>query len=324
MKKEEKMKIVVLDGYALNPGDLSWERMKSLGETQIWDRTDEKDIVLRAKGAHVLITNKTPLTKETIDSLPELRYIGVLATGYNVVDIKAAKEKGIPVTNIPTYGTDSVAQMVFAHILHLTQHVAEHSDSVKKGDWTSCPVFCYWHYPMIELAGKTIGIVGFGRIGRKVAEIAKAFSMNVIAYDAFASSMTSSIATFVDIETLFSQADIVTLHCPLFPETEKIVNEKHLSMMKCSAFLINTSRGPLVNEEALAKALNDGTIAAAGLDVVSTEPILPDNPLFYAKNCFITPHIAWATFDARRRLLDISADNIVAFLDQKPVNVVNQ
>ncbi|MFW5486320.1 MAG: D-2-hydroxyacid dehydrogenase [Spirochaetaceae bacterium JB067] len=317
------MKIVILDAYALNPGDLSWERMESLGETVIWDRTEEKDILSRSRGAQILITNKTPLSKETIEQLPELKYIGVLATGYNVVDIQAASERNIPVTNIPTYGTDSVAQMVFAHILHLTQHVAEHSESVKEGDWTNCPDFCYWNYPMIELAGKTIGIVGFGRIGRKVADIANVFGMKVLAYDAFADSMTSTVATFVDLDTLFSQSDVVSLHCPLFPETEGIVNERNLSMMKRSAFLINTSRGPLVNEEDLTKALNEGTIAAAGLDVVSTEPIKSDNPLPGAKNCFITPHIAWATFDARKRLLDTAVDNVEAFLKMEPVNVVN-
>ncbi|MGD1831990.1 MAG: D-2-hydroxyacid dehydrogenase [Sphaerochaetaceae bacterium] len=317
------MKIVILDAYALNPGDLSWERMESLGETVIWDRTEEKDILSRSRGAQILITNKTPLSKETIEQLPELKYIGVLATGYNVVDIKAASERNIPVTNIPTYGTDSVAQMVFAHILHLTQHVAEHSESVKEGDWTNCPDFCYWNYPMIELAGKTIGIVGFGRIGRKVADIANVFGMKVLAYDAFADSMTSTVATFVDLDTLFSQSDVVSLHCPLFPETEGIVNERNLSMMKRSAFLINTSRGPLVNEEDLTKALNEGTIAAAGLDVVSTEPIKSDNPLLGAKNCFITPHIAWATFDARKRLLDTVVDNVEAFLKMEPVNIVN-
>jgi glycerate dehydrogenase len=318
------MKIVVLDGYTLNPGDLSWERMKSYGETIIYDRSEVTTIFERAEGAQILITNKTPLTAETINSLPDLNYIGVLATGYNVVDIQAAKERGIIVSNIPTYGTASVAQMVFSHILHLTQHVKEHSDSVMSGKWTQSVDFCYWDYPLIELAGKTIGIVGFGRIGQKVAEVAKAFSMKVLAYDKFSNTMTSTIADFVDIDTLFSHSDIVTLHCPLFPETEGLVNEDHLKLMKPHAFLINTSRGPLVNEQALADALNSGTIAGAGLDVVSTEPILPNNPLLQAKNCFITPHIAWATLDARKRLLDTAVDNICAFINHIPQNVVNR
>jgi len=317
------MKIVILDGYTLNPGDLSWDRMEKLGDTEIWERTDEKDIISRAKEAQIVITNKTPLTKETIEQLPQLKYIGVLATGYNVVDIAYAAQKNIPVTNIPTYGTDSVAQMVFAHILHLTQHVAEHSQSVKEGDWSRCPDFCFWNYPMVELSGKTIGIIGFGRIGRRVGEIAQVFGMKVLAYDIFADPKSSPSTSFVDLETLFTQSDIVSLHCPLFPETEGIVNKKNLSLMKSTAFLINTSRGPLINENDLLDALNNNVIAAAGLDVVSTEPIKSDNPLLSLDNCYVTPHISWATFNARKRLLDTAIDNVEAFLNGKAVNVVN-
>mgnify|MGYP000554284820 CR=1 FL=1 len=317
------MKIIVLDGFALNPGDLSWDGLRSLGDVTVYERTADTEILNRAVDADILITNKTPLSAQTIAGLPTLKYIGVLATGYNVVDVNAAKERGIPVTNIPTYGTASVAQMVFSHILHLTQHVKEHSDTVYAGEWERSIDFCYWNYPLIELAGKTIGIIGFGRIGQKVAQIARAFSMKIIAYDAFSEKMDPSLAEFVDIDTVFRDSDIVSLHCPLFADTEGIVNEERLKSMRSTAFLINTSRGPLVDELALTTALNNGVIAGAGLDVVSTEPILKDNPLLMAKNCFITPHIAWATAEARGRLLDTAVSNVEDFINGTPANVVN-
>lgn len=320
------MKIVVLDGYTLNPGDLTWDGFKSLGEFELYDRTSLELIKERAKGAQILITNKTPLTRETIQSLPELEYIGVLATGYNVVDTAAAKERGIPVANIPTYGTASVAQMTFALILELCHHVAAHSKSVFDGDWVKSMDFCYWNYPLIELSGKTLGLIGFGRIGRQTAQIAAAFGMDVIAFDKFKGdpppNMNFRWADTVD--DLLKNSDIVSLHCPLFPDTQGIIRKESLAMMKKSAFLINTSRGPLINDNDLADALNNGVIAAAALDVLSVEPPKADNPLFDAKNCLITPHISWATKEARSRLMDMAVENLKAYLSGSPVNVVNK
>jgi glycerate dehydrogenase len=319
------MKIVILDGFTLNPGDLSWEGFKELGELKIYDRTMADQIVSRAENAEIIITNKTPLTEETINSLPAMKYIGVLATGYNVVDIEAAKKRDIPVTNIPTYGTTSVAQMVFALILEHCHHVASHSDAVMNGDWTKSKDFCFWNHPLIELKDKTIGIIGFGRIGQQTASISQAFGMNVIAYDKYQSDQSSRVGFkwASSIEQLLKESDIVSLHCPLFPDTEGIINKDSLSHMKKTAFLINTSRGPLINDNDLAYALNNDLIAGAGLDVLSKEPP-GDNPLFKAKNCLITPHIAWATKEARSRLMGTAVLNLKSFLSGTPVNVVNK
>lgn len=319
------LRIVVLDGYTLNPGDLSWHDLKKLGDTDIYDRTPNDKIIERAQHADIVITNKTPITKDTINALPKMKYIGVLATGYNIVDVEYARQKGIPVTNIPTYGTKSVAQMVFALLLELCHHVQEHSDAVKNGEWSNSEDFCFWKYPLIELAGKTMGIIGMGRIGRQTAKIADALSMNVIGYDKFKGE-DLDIGNFrwaESIEELLSMSDVVSLHCPLFPETEGIINRNSLKKMKKTAFLVNTSRGPLIVEEDLANALNNGEIAGAALDVLSIEPPNEDNPLLKARNILITPHISWATKDARSRLLDTAVENIRLFLDGKPVNVVN-
>jgi glycerate dehydrogenase len=319
------MKIVILDGYTLNPGDLSWDSLLKFGEVVIYDRTPSDQIKERAKGFDVVITNKTPLIRETINSLPELKYIGVLATGYNVVDCNAAKEKGIIVTNIPTYGTTAVSQFAFALILELCHHVQEHSDAVKRGDWSNCQDFCFWNYPLIELAGKTIGIIGFGRIGQQTADIAAALGMNILAYDKFSSDQSHRINfKWTNMDELLLNADVVSLHCPLFPETEGIINKENLKKMKKTAFLVNTSRGPLVVDKDLADALNEGIIAGAAVDVLSVEPPSMENPLMKAKNCIITPHIAWATGDARSRLLNTAVENVKAFIDGNPQNVVNK
>lgn len=318
------MKITVLDGYALNPGDLSWEGLKELGDVTVYDRTEAADILSRSAGAQLILTNKTPLSAETLAQLPELKYIGVLATGYNVVDIKAAREQGIDVANIPTYGTASVAQMAFAHILSFTQRVKEHDAAVKEGRWTSAADFCFWDHPLIELQGKTVGVIGFGRIGQKFADIAEAFGCRVLAYDAYHSDQSQrKDFAWAELDELFASSDIISLHCPLFPETEGIINKENLAKMKSSALIVNTSRGPLINEQDLAAALDAGVIAGASLDVVSTEPIKEDNPLLKAKNCWITPHIAWATFEARARLMQIAIDNAASFLAGKTENLVN-
>jgi glycerate dehydrogenase len=317
------MKIVVLDGHTLNPGDQSWDQVKALGEFTVYDHTPADQVVECAKDADVVLTNKVILDKALLNKLHKLQFVGVLATGYNIVDVEAARERGIPVTNVPTYGTQSVAQMVFAHLLNLTQHVAHHADTVKAGRWSVSPDFCYWDFPLIELAGLTIGIVGYGRIGRNVAAIAKAFEMQVLAYDAFVTDSGDPQVSMVDLDTLFAQSDVVTLHCPLTPETDKLVNAQRLLQMKPSAFLINTSRGPIVDNDALADALNAGTIAGAGLDVLDVEPPPMSNPLMTAQNCYITPHISWATHSARARLLGTVAENIKAWMAGKPINVVN-
>lgn len=327
------MKIVVLDGFTLNPGDLSWNGLEGLGEATVYDRTPAELIVERSRGAEILLTNKTPLGENEFAQLPELKYIGVLATGYNVVDIENAKKRNIIVTNIPTYGTSSVAQMTFALILELCNHVQEHSNAVHRGDWSKSKDFCFWNYPLIELADKTIGIIGFGRIGQQVGKIAEAYGMNVLAYDPYKEPYKSNqtnkseqnkCANFkwVELGELFRESDVVSLHCPLFPETKGIINKDSLDKMKKSAFLINTSRGPLVADKDLAEALNSGRIAGAGLDVLSEEPPEADNPLLSAKNCLITPHISWATYEARARLMNIAEDNLKAFIENKPINVV--
>ena len=318
------MKIVVLDGYTLNPGDLTWDGLKKIGEVEVYDRTPSELVAERAKDAEIIFTNKTVLGEAEFSQFPKLRYIGVLATGYNVVDTDAAKRRNIVVSNIPTYGSQSVAQMVFALLLELCHHVQNHSNAVKNGEWTSCEDFCFWKYPLIELSGKTMGVIGFGRIGQAVANIAEAFGMKVIAFDNYKSDQSHrKDFRWVELAELLEQSDVVSLHCPLFPETKGIINKENLSKMKKTAFLINTSRGPLIVDEDLADALNQGVIAGAGLDVLSVEPPKKNNPLFEAKNCLITPHIAWATAQARARLMDIAVDNLKAFLAGKPVNVVN-
>ena len=317
------MKIVVLDGHTLNPGDLTWKDLEALGECAIYDRTASEDIASRAAGAEVALTNKTVLSGKIIEELDNLQYISVLATGYNVVDVDAARNRGIPVSNVPTYGTESVAQMVFSHLLNLTQNVAHHAQSVKDGRWSSCPDFCYWDMPLVELQGLTMGIVGFGRIGQATAKLAQAFGMKVIAYDITSPSEIPEGYEMVDLEDIFRKADVISLHCPLTPETENLINTQRLALMKPTAFLINTSRGMLVDEQALADALNGDRLAGVGLDVMSIEPVTKHNPLLAAKNCYITPHIAWATQAARKRLLQVSVDNVAAFIAGKPQNVVN-
>ena len=304
-------RIVTLDGYGLNPGDLSWEGIERLGKLTVYDRTAVDEIVERAAGAGIVLTNKTPLSAATLDQLPQLRYIGVLATGYNIVDIEAAKERGIVVTNIPSYSTNSVAQMVFAHLLNIASDVATHSQSVKAGEWARCKDFCYLKSPVFELAGKTIGIVGFGHIGSAVARIAHAFGMKVLA------------KTSKSREEL-PESDVITLHCPLTDSTRNLINADSIARMKPTAIVINTGRGPLVNEHDLAEALNNGRIKAAGVDVLSQEPPRPDNPLVAARNCYITPHIAWATLEARERLMQIAADNIRQYIDGNIINQVNR
>ncbi|WP_438449020.1 D-2-hydroxyacid dehydrogenase [Gorillibacterium sp. sgz5001074] len=316
------MKIVVLDGYTLNPGDLSWSGLEAMGEVTVYDRTPAEEIVNRSQGAAVLLTNKTPLTEETMEQLPHLRYIGVLATGYNVVHVEAARRRGITVTHVPSYGTQSVAQFVFALLLELVQQVGKHAEAVQRGQWSSCPDFCFTLQPMVELAGKTMGIVGYGRIGRQTAMIARAFGMNVLA----AGADRSTLPTDEDVELveLLQRADVVSLHCPLTPETTQLLNKDRLALMKPSAYLINTSRGPLISEEALADALQEGRLAGAALDVLSIEPADPANPLLREPRCIVTPHIAWATVGARSRLMEVAVENIRCYLDGQPVNVVNR
>jgi glycerate dehydrogenase len=318
------VRIVVLDGHTLNPGDLDWDALEALGSCEVYDRTPPDQVVSRAQGAQIALTNKTLLSRESIERLPQLNYVGVLATGYNVVDVEAAKERGICVTNVPAYGTPSVAQMVFAHVLNLTQHVAEHAQSVRAGDWSRSEDFCYWNFPLVELAGLTMGIVGFGRIGRQTATLAHAFEMKVLYHDISPAPVPSSEARPVDLDTLFCDSDVVSLHCPLTQANRGFVNKPRLEMMKPSAFLINTSRGPLVDELALAEALNAGRIAGAGLDVLCEEPPRADNPLLSARNCYITPHIAWATRSARQRLMEVAISNVRAFLEGKPQNMVSR
>ncbi|MBI2428728.1 MAG: D-2-hydroxyacid dehydrogenase [Ignavibacteriales bacterium] len=315
------MNIVVLDGYTLNPGDLSWNDLQSLGSCTVYDRTDAAEIIHRAQEAQIILTNKTPLTKETINALPDLRCIGVMATGYNVVDISAAKERNIVVTNVPAYGTASVAQTVFALLLELTHRVRLHADLVKYGAWSLQPDFSFWQGELIELGGKTMGIVGYGNIGKAVVQIASGFGMNVIVSTRTMNPAGGDVR-FVDIDTLFKTSDVISLHCSLTEETKLLVNAQRLARMKRTAFLINTSRGALVDETALADALNNERIAGAGLDVLSTEPPPNDHPLFSAKNCLITPHYAWATLASRKRLMDTVIENVRAFLNGRLINVV--
>lgn len=319
------MKLVILDGYTENPGDLSWDWLKeTVDEYIVYDSTPQAMVVERCKDAEIVVTNKKLITKEIIDSLPKLKFIATLSTGYNVVDIKHAREKGIPVSNIPAYSTDGVAQLVFALLLEMTNSVAVHNESVKNGEWCTCEHFCYWKTPLTELRNKVFGIIGFGKIGSAVANIANAFGMRVIAYspntrtyDGFGS------VEFKSMDEVIHESDVISLHCPLTAETEGLVSEAFLNKMKKNAYLINTSRGPVIDEAALAQALNSGVIAGAGLDVLSEEPANENNPLLKCDKCIITPHIAWASLEARTRLMNIFKGNIKAFLEGKPTNVVN-
>jgi glycerate dehydrogenase len=318
------VKIVILDGHAINPGDLGWDAFRALGELEVFDRTAENEVVSRAREADVLLTTRTPLSAQTLKQLKRLRYIGVMFTGYDGIELKAARELNVPVTNIPTYGTASVAQLVFALLLELCHHVALHSVSTHAGEWSRSPDFSFWKTPLVELEGKTMGIVGFGQIGRRVAEIAVAMGMNVIAEDALKKDAPQwSGFHWCEINELMTDSDVVSLHCPLLPQTRGIINAATLSKMRPSSFLINTSRGPLVVERDLADALNNGRLAGAAVDVLSSEPPSIDNPLLHAKNCIVTPHIAWATKEARTRLVDTAVANLRTFLDGHPVNVVN-
>ncbi len=320
------MKIVVLDGYAENPGDLSWAPLEALGEVTVYDRTsltDEEEAIVRLSGAEIAVTNKTPITRRVIDACPRLRYITMLATGYNVVDAAYAREKGIPLSNIPAYGTAAVGQFAIALLLEICHHAAHHSGTVHAGKWAACADWCYWDYPLIELDGKTMGIIGFGRIGQQTGRIARALGMRVLACGSHPSDSGRAIADYVELDALLASSDVIALHCPLFPETEGIINRETIRKMKDGVILLNNSRGPLVVEQDLADALNSGKVYAAGLDVVSTEPIREDNPLLTAKNCIITPHISWAPRESRQRIMDTAAQNIKAYLDGAPINVVN-
>ncbi len=323
-------KAVILDGYTLNPGDLDWKPLQELADFEIYDRTtysiEEAPLIIeRAKDAEVILTNKTPLTKEILDELPMLKYIGVLATGYNVVDVEAAKERNITVTNIPSYGTDYVAQAAIALLLELCHRTGDHSNAVKNGDWTNSPDFCFWNHPIIELSGKTMGIIGYGQIGQTTSRIAQAFSMKVLAYNRTREKVieTESVR-YATLEELYREADVIMLHCPLTEENEGFINKESIELMKDGVLIVNNARGALINEADLADALNRGKVAGAGLDVVSEEPISEDNPLLKAKNCIITPHIAWASLEARQRLLDIAVENLSKYLEGNPINVVNQ
>lgn len=317
------MKIVILDGYAANPGDLSWDEVKALGECTIYDRTLPCDVVPRAEGAEIVLTNKTRIEAHHIAALPQLKYIGVLATGYNIVDTEAARQHGVLVTNIPAYSTNSVAQLVFAHLLNIAQQVQHHSEAVHSGRWSHCNDFCFWDMPLLELHGLKMGIVGLGHTGMATARIALGFGMEVYAYTSKSPLQLQSEIHKMELDQLFRECDVVSLHCPLTPATQGLVNAERLQLMKPTAILINTARGPLIDEEALADALNQGKLAAAGLDVLSQEPPKADNPLLTARNCYLTPHIAWGSTAARQRLMQILVDNIQSFLSGHPVNVVN-
>ena len=301
------MKIVILDGYTENPGDLSWEEIEKLGELTVYDRTsltNMQEVIDRIGDAEIVLTNKTPIIAEVLDACPNVKFIGVLATGYNVIDYKYAKELNIPVSNVPTYGTAAVSQFAIGLLLEICHHIGHHDQTVHQGRWENCQDWCYWDYPLIELDGKTVGIIGFGRIGQSTGKIAKALGMNVLAYDNHPSENGKTIAEYVELDTLLAQSDVIALHCPLFPETEGIINKETISKMKDGVILLNNSRGQLVIEQDLADALNSGKVLAAGLDVVSTEPIKGNNPLLTAKNCFITPHISWASTESRQRIMD--------------------
>lgn len=320
------MKIVVLDGYTENPGDLSWAELEKLGELTVYDRTslsNVSEVIQRIGDAEAVYTNKTPMPKEVFESCTKLKFVGVLATGYNVVDVEAARMHDVVVSNIPTYGTSAVAQFAAALLLEICHHVGHHANEVKKGRWSNNQDWCFWDFPLIELAGKTVGIIGFGRIGQAAGQLFKAFGMKVLAYDQFPNDSGREIGEYVSLDEILSQSDVISLHCPLFPSTEGIINKNNISKMKDGVIILNTSRGPLVVEDDLAEALRTGKVFAAGVDVVSTEPIREDNPLLKEKNCLITPHIAWAPKESRQRLMDIAVENLSAFKKGNPINVVN-
>ena len=317
------MKIIILDGYTANCGDLSWKALEDIGELTVYDRTRPEEVVLRAKDAEIVLTNKVCLRKQEIEQLPKLKYIGVLATGYNVVDLEAAKEHGITVSNVPAYSTESVAQMVLAHLLTITNRTEHYARLNREGNWSSCPDFCYWDTQLTELAGKTLGIVGLGNIGQRVAVIAQAFGMEVLAYTSKTADQLPSGIRKRTIDELLKESDVVTLHCPLAPGTHHLINSQTLQMMKPSAILINTGRGPLVNDQDVADALKANRLRAYCADVLSEEPPKADNPLLSCEHAFITPHIAWATMEARSRLIDVAIGNVKAFIDGQPVNVVS-
>jgi len=320
------MKIVVLDGYTENPGDLSWAGLEQLGETTVYDRTsltDEAEAIARIGDAELVYTNKTPITRNVLDACPKIRFLSVLSTGYNVVDCEYAREKGIPVTNVPAYGTAAVGQYAIALLLEICHHIGHHNESVHAGNWEKNADWCYWDYPLVELSGKTMGIVGFGRIGQTTGKIARAMGMKVLASGSQPSDSGRAIADYVNLDTLLSSSDVIALHCPLFPSTQGIINRDTIAKMKDGVILLNNSRGPLVVEQDLADALNSGKVAAAGLDVVSSEPIRGDNPLLQAKNCIITPHISWASKESRQRIMDCAVENAKAFLAGSPIHVVN-
>jgi len=318
------MKIVILDGYTENPGDLTWEGFEKLGEVTVYDRTPEEKVLERIENAQCVIINKTPLSRAVFESCPGIRYVGVLATGYNVVDVQAAKEHGVVVTNIPAYGTDAVGQFAIALLLEICHHIGAHSDSVHAGDWANSADWCYWNYPLIELMGKTMGIIGYGRIGQRTGAIAQALGMKVLAFDTYQNpALENNAMRYVPLDTLLAESDVISLHCPLFETNKNMINRESIAKMKDGVILLNNSRGLLIHEQDLADALNSGKVYAAGLDVVSTEPIRPDNPLLNAKNCFITPHISWAPKESRQRLMDIAADNLRQFIAGTPVNQVS-
>lgn len=317
------MKIVVLDGYTENPGDLSWDGLRALGELTVYDRTRPEEAASRIQDAEIIVTNKVPVTRALLDQCTGIRYVSVLATGYNVVDLKAALERGIPVSNVPAYSTAAVGQFTIGMLLEICCQIGFHDRSVHNGDWAACPDFCYWKTPLIELAGKTMGIIGFGRIGRQTGAIARAMGMQVLATGSRPCDEGRAIAEYVDLDTVLRQSDVISLHCPLFPETTGIINKDTIAKMKDGVIILNMARGPMIVEEDLAQALNSGKVYAAGMDVVSQEPIRADNPLLTAKNCFITPHIAWASRECRQRIMDITEQNIRSFLEGNVRNRVN-
>lgn len=320
------MKIVILESYPVNPGDLSWECLKSLGELVVYESTplhDEAETIRRIGDADIVLDNKVPITKTVIDGCPNLKFIAVLATGYNVIDCGYAREKGIAVSNVPAYGTAAVAQFTIGLLLEICNHIGDHDASVHAGVWQNGERWCYWNHPLIELAGKTMGIIGFGRIGQAVGRIAKAMGMEVLAWGSHPTEEGRAIARYVDLDTLLAESHVISLHCPLFPETKEIINKDSIARMRDGVILLNTGRGPLIQEQDLADALNSGKVAAAGVDVVSGEPISGDNPLLQAKNCIITPHIAWAPIECRQRIIDCAEENIKAFLAGSPIHVVN-
>ena len=319
------MKLVVLDGYTLNPGDLSWSGLEKLGELTVYDRTlnDDEEILSRISDAELVFTNKTPISEHVIGRCKTMRYIGVLATGYNIVDCRAAAKQGIPVVNIPSYGTEAVGQFAIAMLLELCHHIGHHSERVHQGAWSECPDWCFWDYPLIELSGKTMGIIGYGRIGQVTGRIARALGMRVVAYDKMKPETGQMTAEYVTLDELYRISDVIVLHCPLFDETRAMINSRSIARMKDGVILINNSRGPLIDEADLAAALTSGKVSAAAVDVAVSEPIATDHPLLKAPNCIITPHISWASMESRQRLMNIAVDNVIQFLAGKPVNVVN-